>query len=152
MGLASVAARGNAARLPDLLAGLASSHDVMRYWAATGIVILADRAAPARTALIAALKREASPHVRVAIAEALTHVGESALARAEFEAIVASGSESVALQELNAITYIDPAVQPLGAITRWEKDPGYLGRATRYLLRSAGGGFDPSVSLLPQRG
>lgn len=50
------------------------------------------------------------------------------------------------------MTHVDPASRPLDAIARWAKDPGYLGRATRYLQRVAAGGFDPSVSLLPHRG
>lgn len=152
MALAQVAASGDPARLSDLVAGLASPNDVMRYWAATGVVILKARAEPARAALIAALDREASPHVRVVLAEALTHVGEGPRARDAFRQTLSSGSDSVALQALNAMTHVDPAFRPLDAIARWAKDPGYLGRATRYLQRVAAGGFDPSVSLLPQRG
>ena len=56
-----------------------------------------------------------------------------------------------ALQALNAMTYVDPACRPLDAIARGDKDSGYLGRATRYLIRTATGSFDPSISLLGPR-
>jgi hypothetical protein len=116
-----------------------------------GLVIRKVHAAPARAVLVDALKRETSPHVRVVLAEALSHVGETALALTTFREALASGAEPIALQALNAMTYVDPACRPLDAIARWDKHPGYLGRATRYLIRTATGGFDPSISLLGPR-
>ncbi len=151
MELAAKAAAGDPADVPALIAGLAATNEVVRYWAATGLVICKAQATSARVALVDALKRETSPHVRVVLAEALSHVGETALALATFREALASGAEPIALQALNAMTYVDPACRPLDAIARWDKDSGYLGRATRYLIRTATGGFDPSISLLGPR-
>jgi hypothetical protein len=98
MELAAKAAAGDPAHVSALIAGLAATNEVLRYWAATGLVIRKAHAVSARAALVDALKRETSPHVRIVLAEALSHVGETALALATFREALASGSEPVALQ------------------------------------------------------
>ncbi|MCW2380639.1 MULTISPECIES: sulfatase-like hydrolase/transferase [unclassified Sphingobium] len=153
MALAAQAATGGPSALPDLTRALTHDNEVMRYWAATGLLIRKAQAAPARETLLSASKRETSAQVRVVMAEALTHLSEGEQAKQIFaELLAANPPEMVALQTLNALTYIEPVYRPMDMLARWKTDPGYVGRATRYLTRVSEGTYDPSVSLLPPRG
>ncbi|HUG89434.1 MAG TPA: HEAT repeat domain-containing protein, partial [Planctomycetaceae bacterium] len=73
--LADKASSRDARFLPDLLAALDDPHPVVRYWGATGCLILEDRAAPAVPNL-KRLLRDDWGDVRIAAGEALGQLGE----------------------------------------------------------------------------
>ncbi len=153
MQLAALAAGGDADRLTELTASLDADNEVIRYWAATGLLVRAGRALPAADAIRKALARENVPQVRIVLAETLTHVGAAATGVAELAKLLAADQpEMVRLQALNALTYVDDPSAAMPLVHGLMGDPGYLGRAATYLARVQAGTFDPHVPLLPPRG
>jgi hypothetical protein len=71
---AEVASAMDPARISDLVELLASEEPAVRFWGATGLVALREKAAPATEALLAA-RKDLAPNVRIAAAEALCNVG-----------------------------------------------------------------------------
>src|SRR5690606_6021306 len=53
--LANLATEGKPANLPALIAALRDDHPVVRYWGATGCLILKDQSQPAKHALLTSL-------------------------------------------------------------------------------------------------
>lgn len=89
-------------QLSDLSAALTHAHPVMRYWAATGCLILGDKAAPVQGALTPLVKDEAAD-VRVVAAEALAHMGATDAALAALREVSEKGNEFEILAALNAL-------------------------------------------------
>lgn len=148
MTLASVAARGEARNARRLAAMLRHRHPVIRYWAATGLVILGENAASARPALEAAAKSDLSPAVRIAAAEALGNIGEVATSLDVLQPAIAAGRPfPERLLALNALDALDdrarPALPAIKAIVDDEND--YVIRAARYLVAVLEGNFRPSL-------
>jgi hypothetical protein len=103
--LADLAAARDPRHLTALQAALADAHPVLRYWGAQGCLILGAQAAPARAALLAALRDE-SADVRVAAAEALGHLGELDPALAALGDVIGGGSPAEVLAALNALDFL----------------------------------------------
>lgn len=76
---AETASPGKKENLEKLTGYLRHKDPAIRYWGATGLLILGDAAAPAKKALKAALK-DASPSVGIVAAEALYRLGEREIA------------------------------------------------------------------------
>ena len=150
MAVAARAASGTGSEVDALLADLYSQNEVIRYWAATGLLIRSGDAVSAAAAMLDALEREESLHVRAVLAEALTHVGHADTGVAALASLLAdSVSDTVRLQALNALTYVADPSAAMPVVKDLLGDPGYLGRAATYLVRVQDGTFDPRVSLLP---
>jgi HEAT repeat protein len=131
---ADVVTRRDAANVPQFVQGLTDANEVMRYWAALGCLLLRDKAAPAKAALLTGLA-DASPHVRVVAAEALCHLGEGARGLAVLgELLTKDASAKVRLQAANALDHLGAAAKPaLGALRAATKDDDdYVKRAVRY--------------------
>lgn len=103
--LADQASDRNPAHLPAFLAALDDAHPVLRYWAATGCLILGDQAAPAKARLRARLADE-WPDVRVAAAEALAHLGEVEAAIEVIGAVIRTGNPHEVLAAQNALDFL----------------------------------------------
>ena len=145
---ASVAARGEARNARRLAALLRNRNAVIRYWAATGLVVLGEAALPAKAALAETVARDASPAVRIAAAEALCNIGDPGIALAVLEQSVASGKPfQQRLMALNALDALDerarPALPSIKAIVDDEND--YVIRAARYLVAVLEGNFRPAM-------
>ena len=137
--------RGNARRLTALLG---HGNAIIRYWAATGLVILDENAAGAKQALLRAVADDAASAVRIVCAEALCNLGETEAALAEFERAIAPGQplprRLMALNALDAIgTKALPALPAIKAITDDEED--YVLRAARYLAAVLDGTYRPDL-------
>jgi len=89
-------------QLSDLCAALTHAHPVMRYWAATGCLILGDKAAPAQKALAPLLADSAADN-RVVAAEALAHIGDSDAALSALREVIEEGNEFEVLAALNSL-------------------------------------------------
>lgn len=106
MRLARVAIARRPENAAALAAGLAHPNEIMRFWAAQGLLML-DGGATARDALKAALAAETSPHVRCVLAEALGKAGDAALAVPVLADILqGDASKRVKLMALEALTYL----------------------------------------------
>lgn len=149
MALAATAAQRDPRRLPILRQNLANANEVLRYWAAQGLLMLGDGAKSATGEMLARLPAEDSPQVRIVLAEALTKLGEAAIAVPVLRDYVATGTPAVRLQAINALTYVGDAARPalpqIEAAAR-EKDFQING-AARYLQLQLTGQYKPSLNI-----
>ncbi len=106
--LADQATSRDPAALPDLLAALDDEHPVVRYWGATGCLILQGQAGPAKDKLLAALQDE-SADVRIVAAEALGYLGEHKAALAALADVLTTGNEYEVLAALNTVDFMHDA-------------------------------------------
>lgn len=150
MALAKAAARGetrNAARFQALLG---HANPVMRYWAATGLVILGKESARAQGALAALASEDPSAAVRVAAAEALCSSGsmERGLA-ALAESLPKSLPVPQRLMALNALDALGDAARPVLPDIRAVADDQneYVVRAAGYLVAVLEGTYRPAMTF-----
>jgi arylsulfatase A-like enzyme len=106
--LADQATSRDPAALPDLLAALDDEHPVVRYWGATGCLILQGQAGPAKEKLLDALQDE-SADVRIVAAEALGYLGEQKAALAALADVLTIGNEYEVLAALNTLDFMHDA-------------------------------------------
>jgi arylsulfatase A-like enzyme len=129
---------------------LGDSNEVIRYWAAQGLLMLKAGAAPAKDALQACFGKDVSIPVRIAAAECLVFLGSpDAPVRYLAEVVASPGNPRVRLQALNALTFIgEPARQALAAIRAAVGDPDtYISSAARYLSLVLEGAYTPASQI-----
>lgn len=135
--LADAASDRSPANLPAFIAALDDPHPVIRYWAVTGCLILAEKAAPAKAKLRARLNDEC-PDVRVTAAEALAHLGEKDAAVKAIADVLKSGNPYEVLAAQNALDFLRESGRiPLAeaqALVRGLKLGEPADRIPRYLL------------------
>ena len=88
--VAGLAGAGEAANLPEFVKRLGGANTVLQYWGAIGCRVLDGKAKPAREALVSAMRKSPSPSVRMAAAEVLCRLGESAEPLAVLETYLAN--------------------------------------------------------------
>jgi arylsulfatase A-like enzyme len=127
---------------------LADANEVIRYWAAQGLLMLKDEAAPAKLALEACFEKDSSPQVRIVAAEALARLGGSDRSVRYLGEVLSTHPDArVRLQALNALTFIgEPARAVLPIIERAIESAGdeYIRSAGRYLSLTLRGTYQPS--------
>lgn len=135
--LADQAGERAPSHLPDFLAALDDRHPVVRYWAATGCLILKEKAAPAKSRL-QALLADGSADVRVVAAEAVSYLGEAEAAVDCLAGVLKNGNPHEVLAAQNALDFMWqaghvtlPEVKRLLAGTK-SREPG--DRIPRYFL------------------
>lgn len=135
--LAEKATAADPALLPDLRAALDSPHPVVRYWAATGGLVLRSAAHPLRTRLRELLADE-WPDVRIVAAEALGWQGEIEASLVTLEALMKSREPYVVLAALNSLDYLRETkrvpISRIHAIVRDLKARDPASRIQEYLL------------------
>jgi N-sulfoglucosamine sulfohydrolase len=135
--IADRASSGDPAALPALLKAMGDPHPVIRYWGATGCLILREDAAPARAALRTLIEDEWAD-VRIVAAEALGWLGEPEAGVEALAAVIAEGREYEVLAALNALEYMWRAGRvPLHRVRALVSDgdfPEPLWRIRDYLL------------------
>jgi hypothetical protein len=103
--VANLAASRDSSSLNRLIAACNDPHPVIRYWAATGCLILQKKAAPAKEQLKALLKDEWMD-VRVVAAEAISYLGETDLALRTMKPIIRGKEGFATLAALNALDFM----------------------------------------------
>lgn len=135
--LADKASDRNAANLPAFLTALDDPHPVVRYWAATGCLILGDKAGAAKTKLRARLDDEWLD-VRVVAAEAVALLGEREAAAQAIARVLAKGNAHEVLAAQNALDFMWQAgTIPLAQAKELVRDTKFAepgDRIPRYLL------------------
>ncbi|OHB79396.1 MAG: hypothetical protein A2Z25_17745 [Planctomycetes bacterium RBG_16_55_9] len=106
--VADLAASRDDSALPKLIAACNDPHPVIRYWGATGCLILQAKAAPAKDKLMQLL-RDDWMDIRIVAAEALSYLGETETALEVLEPIVKSDQEYISLAALNALDFMQQA-------------------------------------------
>lgn len=126
---------------------LRDDNDVVRYWAVEGITLLGDAGASAAGALADRLDGDPSVHVRLAAAEALAHLGDTARPVAVLaEALDTHDDPHVRLLALNALTALPvAAVLPYTDVVERAADHSdeYVANGGRYLRAVLAGIYDP---------
>lgn len=150
MALGSAAARGDPRKLTLLRSRLGNPNAAVRYWAATGLLILGDRAEPALAELERAMRGDASVHVRVVAAEAVARAGRAHEAVSVLATLIARDQPlPIRLQAMNALTYVPDASGALPAVKAVaEEGQGDLVAAAKYLTMLIEGTFDPAIPLI----
>lgn len=149
MVLAQAAARGDPRKRALFERRLRDQDETIRYWAATGLLILGADAALARAALASAAERDPSTAVRIAAAEALCHIGDAPRGVAVLAAIAEARLPfAPRVLALNALDSIGEAARPaIPTLRRLYDDPNeYVVRAGRYLLAVLEGSYRPERS------
>ncbi len=103
--IADLATSRDASALPKLLAACEDQHPVIRYWGATGCLILQEKASQAKKKLRKLLDDEWDD-VRVVAAEALSYLGETELALDTMKSIIDGEETFATLAALNALDYM----------------------------------------------
>lgn len=151
MVLAEKAAQGDSRNLGQFMADLADTNDLIRYWAAFGLRLLGDRAAPAAARLHHLMDHDPSPHVQLMATYAAARFDGGDRAVAHLAAVLnTSTSVPIRLQALSILTQIgDQARGALSAIrTAAASDDENLHAAGRYLVAVLDGTYKPGFDLL----
>jgi hypothetical protein len=106
--MADLATSRDVSALPALMKAMDDPHPVMRYWGATGCLVLQKDAAPAKAMLEALLKDEWDD-VRVVAAEALGWLGESGAPADTVADVIKTGSVYEVVAAQNALDYMRAA-------------------------------------------
>ena len=149
MKLAGRAIQRDARNAPDFARQLTDGNEVIRYWAAQGLLMLKTAAAPAAAALEKCLGADASHPVRIVAAEALAAFGSPEPSLRYLSGLLSAAVDArIRLQALNALTFIGaPARAVLPAIERAVAEAGldeYIRNAGRYLTLVLNGTYVPS--------
>ncbi len=134
-------------RMRRALAELDDDHDVIRFWAAQGLLMLGDDAEPAIPTLEQSLQQDPSVYVRIPAAEALARLGRPDDAVAFLaETVDTAPDDRIKLQALNALTWVgDDAATQLEVIDRAAtSDDEYVANAARYLSTVLRGTYSPA--------
>lgn len=148
MRIAQAAARRDPRKLATLRKALADRDEVVRYWAAMGLLMLGGKAAPATSALEAAMRSDTSSQVRIVAAEACSMLGDKEESLAVLTSLLEpTESIPVRLQTVNALTRIGQssrvALPGLRKMTEGDDRNEYLSNAATYLIQTLEGSYDP---------
>lgn len=91
--------------LNDLITGAKDNHPVIRYWAATGFLVLRQRALPAKTHVLELLN-DPSFDVRTVAAEEIAHLGDPDLGMKTLRSVLDQGNRYEILAAQNAVEYL----------------------------------------------
>ena len=103
--LADEASERDPANLPDFIAALSDPHPVMRYWAATGCLILKEKSAPAK-AKLQSLLADPSNDVQVVAAESIAWLGEAEAAVKTIAGVLKNGNPYEVLAAQNTLDFL----------------------------------------------
>jgi arylsulfatase A-like enzyme len=141
--------------LPALRRALVSPVEVIRYWAAVGLVVQSQHAHPAIAEMLVRLDADPSPHVRIQLGEALANLGEANRAVPVLIALCGQAQPwQIRLHAINALSYIGDAARPAlpTAQSMIEDANEYLKSAGKYLSLRLTGRYDPSVQVFDLEG
>jgi arylsulfatase A-like enzyme len=136
IGAAEIASLGKEENIEILTGYLKNRDSAIRYWGATGLLILDEKAAPAKEELLEALDDE-SPNVIVVAAEALYRLGEKAAATSALLKVLEYPEDKAKCHALNAIVYLGedgPDVRDAVARLSKEEEYTYSLRIVEWLL------------------
>jgi arylsulfatase A-like enzyme len=150
MALAALAIQRDPANLQTFITNVTASNPVLRYWAASGCLMLGGRAAAAATALEKRMDTDAWPQVRIVAAEALARIGRTGRSIPYLATVVDThDNPRVRLQALNSLTFVGEAARPaLPSIrTAASSTDTFLRSAGRYLRFTLEGTYTPTSPI-----
>jgi len=150
LALAATAAKREPDSIGRLRRYLAHRSEILRWWAAQGLVMLGRAAVAAGADLKSRLALESSPQVKVSLAEALVNIGD---ARAGIPALIglyeSHPDQCVKLMAVNALTCVGEAARPaLDALRRGASaQDTYVRNASKYLQLVLNGTYAPQIAI-----
>ncbi len=102
LNMANLASDGDPRNLPSLVTSLDDPHPIVRYWAATGCLILKNKASLAKSKLTELLNDDWAD-IRVIAAEAIGQLGEPEAAIATIKEVLRIGNPYESLAALNSL-------------------------------------------------
>ncbi|HKJ80270.1 MAG TPA: sulfatase-like hydrolase/transferase [Prolixibacteraceae bacterium] len=136
MEAAEIATLGKVENIGKLKSFLKNDDSAVRYWGASGLLILKNEAKPAVSALKSVLKDE-SPNVVTVAAEALYNLGEKEVAKNALIEVLKVNNEFARCHALNAIDCIDEkSPEIVDGVVAMLKDSESMTR-NKYDLRAA---------------
>ncbi|NHA67163.1 sulfatase-like hydrolase/transferase [Phycicoccus flavus] len=151
LALATACSDQDPAHLSRFVAALEDDREVVRFWAAQGMLALGVDAAPALGVLGRTVLDDPSPHVRVPAAELLARIGNPDVAVAVLGELAAPGEHPrVRLQAVNALTYVgEVAMAALDVVdlAATQTEDRYLRNAGRYLAAVLRGTYTPETAV-----
>ena len=131
-------------------------NEVVRYWAAQGLLMLGAKAIDAKGALGACMSKDASASVRIVAAEALAALGEADRAVQYLGTVIDSQMDArVRLQAVNALTFIGAparAILPVLERVLESAQDEYIRNSARYLIFVLRGTYTPESPVYQGRG
>jgi len=156
MQLAEQAIKRDVRSVAEFARALGDANEVIRYWAAQGLLILKAQSVGARRALETCLDHDVSAPVRIVAAEALAGIGPADRAVGYLGDVAASHADArVRLQALNALTFMgEPSRKALPMIERAAATGSdeYIRNASRYLSLVLRGEYTPESTIYQGRG
>lgn len=152
--LGALAARGDPANLQALRRHLQSGNAIVRYWAATGLLILGTSASAALVDLRCAMIEDSSPYVRAVAAEAAALNGDEG-AITVLSALAAPAQPfQLRLRALAALTALGERARPALPTIRQAAEDEYnidVHSAGRYLYAVLNGTYVPTYPVFDMR-
>jgi len=106
--LANAAIQMDEANLSLFVASLEDENEVVRFWAAQGLLFLAEKATPAIESVLAGLS-DSNPHVRIVLAELAAILGNRGAALVTFKQLLdASLPYEVLIRVAKSMVYLKP--------------------------------------------
>ncbi|MFC1782869.1 sulfatase-like hydrolase/transferase [Planctomycetota bacterium] len=133
---AEMATTSDAQKLPELIRRLEDQDSAVRFWAATGCVILGEKAGAAEAVLMKTLE-DNSADVRIAAAEALCLFGKEQVALPILITELQNGNSKIALNAINTLDVLgEKARAALGALesVNRQSNDEYIPRAAAYII------------------
>jgi arylsulfatase A-like enzyme len=156
MQIAAKAITRDALHVAEFVSLLGDANEVVRYWAAQGLLMLSTKAIAAKDALQTCLSKDASPSVRIVAAETLAALGDADHAIRYLGSVIDSQADArVRLQALNALTFIGPPARsalPLLERAVESTQDEYIRQALRYLILVLRGTYTPEAPIYQGRG
>jgi arylsulfatase A-like enzyme len=136
MALAEMAAKNQVANLPLFRQRMKDGNPVIRHWAAQGLLILGDKAAPAKADLLAMVAGDSLPQNRIVAAEAVVKLGEVKAGVDYLTGVLGDTNQNryVRLQAMTGLYFVGDAAKPslpvikAAAATKGDEYLGGLGR------------------------
>lgn len=135
---AEIASEKSKDYIPELMNRLKDKDSAVRYWAATGFVILGERIDPA-VGILSNCLNDPSAEVRIAASEALCVMGETEKGLPQLISELQNKNPKVNLHAINVLQCLGeqarPALEELTRLRKNNKD-GYIQRAVGYAIES----------------
>ncbi|MQP66390.1 sulfatase-like hydrolase/transferase [Niveispirillum sp. SYP-B3756] len=150
MALAATAARRDPANLGELQAHLRHGNPIMRHWAAAGLLMLGEKAAPALSDLLSVMRTEERQQTRIVAAEAVATLAQPDEAIGVLADLCAETRPwQVQLQAINALTFLGDKAKPALPVVQQaaEREQEFVRNAGRYLVAVLTGAFQPSTPI-----
>ena len=145
MALAQMACRRDVRKLAALRRALTDPNEVVRYWGASGLLMLGEQGRVAASDLSALMVRDPSPQVRIVTAEAAVRLGDDAGLDVLTGLMAVGQPMPLRLQAVNALTFLGrkaARARPALQVVAQDREL-FLKNAGQFALQELDSTYDP---------